>query len=381
MLIFSIFNNSRSVFCLLILLFGLIFRLRLICGELFLRSKCYSFVIGNNYLIKNYAYEYSSQKVLRIEDRVFYVSRFSELDFGDTVSVSQIKSFDANIVKINSNKNIKKIGVIRSLLIKKVKKRLPEPYSTYVLGLSIGYKPNLPADIRQNMQKAGIMHVLVVSGFNLGLIFSNLGIVTKRFGRGKFLMLSILFSSIYIFLIGFEAPIIRAFLSFIYQLFESIFGIEVKSWFKLFFINLLMLNFWPYLFFDLSYQFTFIAVLGVDLFSKYRESFKSILITLWMIPITSFYFGEFSLSGLISIPIVVLCVPMATFISIVYAVLPSFLVFDFFVVAILSPLIFLIDFIENAQLGYAIHTDSLSWVFICLIYIFLYLGIIIFKNV
>jgi hypothetical protein len=100
-----------------------------------------------------------------------------------------------------------------------------------------------------------------------------------------------------------------------------------------------------------------------------------------MIPITSFYFGEFSLSGLIAIPIVVLCVPIATFISIAYVVLPSFLVFDFLVVAILSPLIFLIDFIENAHLGYSIHTDSLSWVFICLIYIFLYLGISILKNV
>lgn len=355
--------------------------MRLLCGEYFLQQKCSLFSTQTEYVLKNYSYEYADQKVIKISDKNFYVSRFNKIDFGDIVKVQSVNGLPDQIIKISSVEILKKIGEYRGFLIKKVKKSITEPYATYILGLSIGYKPNLPADIKRDMQNAGIMHVLVVSGFNLGLIFSNLGLAVKRFGRSNFLIISLFISTIYFALIGFEPPILRAFFAYIYQLFESIFGLEVKSWFKIFFVNLLILNMWPYLIFDLSYQFTFMAVLGVDLFAKYNEVIKSILITFWMTPISSFYFGFFTLNGLLSIPIVILCIPLATFLALIYIVLPSSLILNVLMIMTLSPLIFLINFLDKIDFKYVVQTSSISWSILCVIYIGLYVCIRFFQNV
>jgi competence protein ComEC len=81
-----------------------------------------------------------------------------------------------------------------------------------VVGMVIGRKNDLTAAVERNFQASGLYHMVVVSGFNLGVIAGAAGLVgrflfTRRSARMIFVLTSVV---LYSCLVGWQPPVVRA---------------------------------------------------------------------------------------------------------------------------------------------------------------------------
>jgi competence protein ComEC len=195
--------------------------------------------------------------------------------------------------------------------------------------LILGYRDAVDADLATAYTDTGAMHLLAVSGMHVGLLYSALIFLFQFQMSGSrtwsYLRTSILFISVWGFtlLTGAGASMLRAAAMF------SLFYIgralhRSTDMYHIWAISAFLLLLWnPYQLFDVGFQLSYLAVLGIILYySKiYKQLyFKSkILKYVWQtiaiglaaqlttLPISLYYFGQFPtyfwLSGLLAIPI------------------------------------------------------------------------------
>lgn len=134
--------------------------------------------------------------------------------------------------------------------------------SELMLGMLIGLN-DLSPRLSENLKSAGIIHVVVVSGQNLALVFSFLAVGAKYFRRKLFVLISILIISGYVVVVGFEAPVVRAYIMILVALSAEVFGRKYSSVQALILAGLLMLVYNPSYLTEISFQLSFLASVGV----------------------------------------------------------------------------------------------------------------------
>ena len=146
------------------------------------------------------------------------------------------------------------------------KNHLPQHLFGFTQTLLLGDKKDLDPLVLSKFQYAGIAHMLAISGMHIGLLFIMLERITFWFNKKVQLLLplSILWS--YAALLGFSPSAIRAVLGISIWLFLK----HLHKWTSPIHILLLTafisLCFNPYLIFDVGFQFSYTAVLGIFLF-------------------------------------------------------------------------------------------------------------------
>ncbi len=87
----------------------------------------------------------------------------------------------------------------------------PEPQAGLAGGIVFGFNVRLPEEFYQALQKTGTVHVIVASGQNVAILSELLMLwLTAVMSRRKAIPLVILSILFYVFLSGFQVPIIRA---------------------------------------------------------------------------------------------------------------------------------------------------------------------------
>jgi ComEC/Rec2-related protein len=210
-------------------------------------------------------------------------------------------------------------------------------------GTMIGDRQGLSLGIRRAFRSTGLLHILVVSGFNIGLVFASFFILTRLvLSKSTYLLnrmnINITSTAVAFFpalfyaqLTGLPYPTLRALLMlaiFISCIFISrpTLGLNILFWVG-FIITLLD----PMSLFDISFQLSFVAVFGIiyglgrtrDIYlARMRKGFElktrfekilskvklyfldlaatSILAFLFTLPISIYYFGSFSTIGIIA---------------------------------------------------------------------------------
>ena len=195
--------------------------------------------------------------------------------------------------------------------------------------LILGYRDAVDADLATAYTDTGAMHLLAVSGMHVGLLYSALIFLFQFQMSGSrtwsYIRTSILFVSVWGFtlLTGAGASMLRAAAMFsLFYIGRALHRSTDK--YHIWAISAFLLLLWnPYQLFDVGFQLSYLAVLGIVLF-YYRIYkllyFKSkILKYAWQtvavglaaqlttLPISLYYFGQFPtyfwLSGLLAIPI------------------------------------------------------------------------------
>lgn len=200
-----------------------------------------------------------------------------------------------------------KIDRFRANLLASIKKNFAFPENSLVAGIVLGEKDSLTNQSRSIFEKTGTSHILVASGANvmiLGWIINGLlGALDKRLAR----IVTILTLLIFIIVSGADASIIRASLFYLLLMLAQILGRPVHLPTILIFIAALMaiVNPWIVLY-DISFQLSFAAIVGLSVFSNWLST----LIKIWPInewlaptlaaqlttlPIITYYFGKISL--------------------------------------------------------------------------------------
>lgn len=139
-----------------------------------------------------------------------------------------------------------------------------------------GYKEDLDDDWLKAFSKTGTIHVLAVSGLHVGIIFillSALLQIKKSKGRWliakSFLVISVLF--LYCLITGFAPSVARASLMFTVVILARAFGRNSNIYNTLTFAAFVLLIFNPLSLYNVGFQFSFLAVIGIV---YYKDTFR-----------------------------------------------------------------------------------------------------------
>ena len=222
-------------------------------------------------------------------------------------TVENNKIINAKLVDLEKDENI--LLGFRKKIISFYQRSFPEPHSSLVAGIILGYKSEQTGIFWDSLKKTGTMHVVVASGMNVTFVAGFLMSILLIFlPRKKAILFTLLGIWIYAFISGFEAPIVRSTIMFSIALIAQLFGRLSFSTNALFLSAILMLIIKPIWIYDLGFILSFTATGSLMLFTKKVEKLlifvpkyiKSDLTTtlaaqIGVVPILFVTFGQFNL--------------------------------------------------------------------------------------
>ncbi|MBI3092900.1 MAG: ComEC/Rec2 family competence protein [Candidatus Levybacteria bacterium] len=153
---------------------------------------------------------------------------------------------------------------IRQKVILLFEKTLPPNSSGLLLGVVFGIREGMDKTFSNDLRLSGVLHVVAASGMNVtmvgGFLSSLFGSILRRQIALVFSIFGILF---YALLAGFEPSIMRASIMGIFAFSAQILGRQNLATYALFLAGYLMLLFSPSLIFDVGFQLSFLATLGL----------------------------------------------------------------------------------------------------------------------
>lgn len=205
---------------------------------------------------------------------------------------------------------------------------IPEPQVGLGEGLLLGVKQALGEDIETDFRRTGIIHIVVLSGYNVMLVvtFFMVGFSYFLSPRARVVAGVVAIVS-FALLVGLSATVVRASIMASLLLVAQGFGRQYDVVRALFFAGAIMLLLNPYLLiYDIGFQLSFMATLGLLLITPYFEStfltgekklqltdfFLATLATqIAVLPLLLYHIGEVSLVAVVVNVLVLPVVPLA----------------------------------------------------------------------
>lgn len=264
----------------------------------------------------HYSFEFDYKKWL--ERKGIYATMYSK-DF-------QVLRYDSNLLYQLKKWPLK----LRDYFEGEIDRIIPDIESNAIAkSILIGIRTDIDRELYNAYADTGTIHILSVSGLHFGiLIFFIDYLLSFLMRREKYrFIVKHSFSFLYALITGFSAPIMRSFIMFLF--------LDIAKWNKVraSSFNILALSAWLILlidshqFFNIGFQFSYAALLGIMLiyqraiwkmqFDNFVANFmwKSTitLFAAWLFtaPLTLFYYHKFSWLGSLSN---LLVVPITTFI-------------------------------------------------------------------
>ena len=226
---------------------------------------------------------------------------------------------------------------IKASFVSAIDYALPAPHSALLSGLLLGGKQSLGAQWLDRFRAAGIIHIIVLSGYNMTLVSEWLVVAFRRLGFYGSLSAGAIGIVLFAVMTGGGATVMRAAIMAVLVLLAKATGRNYDMGRALLFAGMLMVLQNPsILLFDPSFQLSFLASLGLifvspiierrtTLFKKFpmwREVFVSTLATQVMVlPLLLSQTGMFSLVALPVNLIVLPAIPLTMLLGFMSAVL------------------------------------------------------------
>lgn len=253
-----------------------------------------------------------------------------------------------------------------------VRANFPSPQAEILNAITIGDKAGIPQEVRTEYSRAGVAHILAISGLHVGSVAITFFFLIKwLLKRSEYLLLqfqvprlaaamTILPIFLYTAVAGFSTSTVRAFIMITLYLISIVIGKEQYRVNTFSAAALIILIWHPWSLFELSFQLSFAAVFAILIahrfypfkFNTIEDKFYSLLKTTIAATLATFPLvaNSFGVLPLVSIPSNVVLVPVVEFIIVPL----SLLSFIGFVISaqIAEPIISLnIFFIEMFSFG------------------------------
>ncbi len=151
---------------------------------------------------------------------------------------------------------------------------LPEPQASLLTGILLGVETGIAPDVREAFNLTGAAHVIAISGFNMTLLASllsrSLKLVLPR-RRGTATAISAAAILVYTLFVGAGPSVVRAAIMSILLIVAPLFRRRVYTPASLAFAALVMSALDPFVLWDVGFQLSFAAVLGLALFTSPLE--------------------------------------------------------------------------------------------------------------
>ena len=255
---------------------------------------------------------------------------------------------------------------------------LPEPQGSLAQAILLGLRGNIPDSLNEAFSRTGTTHLLAISGLHMSIIIAILlSLCTLVFGRQRsiYIWLTLALMWLYVLLAGMNPPVIRAAVMGSLFLIALYLGRQGSAIIALAFAAAVMVGIQPGLLWTVSFQLSFMAMVGLILLypslqtwgrkgiariSGNRETLAaagnmiadvfaaSLAATVAVVPIIAYNFGIVSLVGLPAtffalpaLPFIIVTSALVAFVGLIASVAAQ--VLGWLAWLFLSYLIFLVE--------------------------------------
>lgn len=213
---------------------------------------------------------------------------------------------------------------LKGVFSSRINQIFPEPMASLVAGLLFGLRRSIPADILDDFNRAGLTHVLAISGYNINLMIAVFGFFLASTGRRTRFFGMLTGIVFFLLFTGFSGSVIRAAWMGFFLILSTANGRKSQAFLNLMLSGFVMVFLNPrVLIFDLSFELSFLATLGIVVGMPFLENFfakwpawiaEGLAVTLaaqiFTTPLILYYFGRFSLIAPVANIFVLPLVPM-----------------------------------------------------------------------
>ncbi len=217
------------------------------------------------------AIEYGSR--LRITGQLKTPSNFDGFDYKQYLARRNIfkEMFWPETVILETgvgNPVIKLMLAIKARAQKTINRLFPEPQAALLSGILLGYDRGLPKELKEDFQATGITHIIAISGFNIAIIAGILLRGSRYFVSPRTAgLIAITGISLYTVLVGADAAVVRAAIMGAMFIVALLFlGQSTFLYAPLFAAALFMTLANPLVLWDVGFQLSFMALLGLLLY-------------------------------------------------------------------------------------------------------------------
>ena len=208
------------------------------------------------------------------------------------------------------------MNAVLSLAIRGIDASFHEPYASLMKGLVYGLPIQIDPNLKQEIIKSGLAHLVVLSGANVTLLtqFSEKLFFSQSKKVG--IVLQILFLSLFVSMVGLQAPLMRAVCMFIFTILCVLSGRPSLIGWTLFLTVFFVAIIQPEWITSVSFQLSVFATIGIILWGmissrlkKKLNPFVEIFFESWIVflvtaPISICYFKSISLMSPLSTALV-----------------------------------------------------------------------------
>lgn len=262
---------------------------------------------------RNFSNEFDWQSYLAKDD-IFYEMFYPEIE--------KISEGNGNFIK-------RWLFSAKQKFIEALNRVIPEPHSAFMAGLTVGAKKSIPKDLQEDFRKTGIIHIVVLSGYNITLVADSIVKFFSFLPRIFGISLGVLGIILFAIMTGASATVVRASLMAILVILARTTGrIYTITW-ALFLTGFLMVLQNPKILrFDTGFQLSFLATFALICLAPYFENkfkflpkkFKireiasaTVSTQIFVLPLLLYKMGLFSVVSLPVNLLILLFVPITMF--------------------------------------------------------------------
>ncbi|MBI4770772.1 MAG: ComEC/Rec2 family competence protein, partial [Chloroflexi bacterium] len=161
------------------------------------------------------------------------------------------------------------IYVLKERSLAVIYRIFPDPEASLLAGILLGVDTGLPADLQQAFKDTGTAHIIAISGFNITIIAGLfVALFSRLLGPRRGALAAVVGIALYTLLVGADAAVVRAALMGGLALFARQIGRRQDGLNTLTFVAALMAAVNPHMPWDVGFQLSFAATLGLILYAQ-----------------------------------------------------------------------------------------------------------------
>ena len=238
----------------------------------------------------NQAFEYGD--ILRLRGKLKTPPENEDFSYRDYLAAQDIHSYmtSAEVTKLpgrGGNPIIAALYAFKQRSLENIYRMFPDPESSLLAGILLGVDTGLTEQLQQAFKNTGTAHIIAISGFNMSIIAGIFFVFFSRFlgdRRGAFF--AILGITLYTFIVGADAAVVRAAIMGSLALFARQVGRRQMALNTLLAVAAVMCAVNPLYVWDVGFQLSFFATLGLILYATPFSDFANQVITRYFPPST-----------------------------------------------------------------------------------------------
>jgi len=244
----------------------------------------------------NQTFEYGD--IIRLRGKLKTPPENEDFSFRDYLAAKNIHSYMTNaevtvLPDKGGNPITAALYVFKQKSLDNIYLMFPDPESSLLAGILLGVDTGLTDELQQAFKNTGTAHIIAISGFNISIIAGIFFAFFSRFlGDRRGAIVAILGIALYTFVVGADAAVVRAALMGSLALFARQVGRRQMALNTLLAVAAGMCIWNPLYVWDVGFQLSFFATLGLILYATPFSEFANGIITKYFPTSTAEKFAE-----------------------------------------------------------------------------------------